>query len=271
MARKYSTKKSVYATIDQITRGICHELGEGVERYEQYLHWALKAHGDWHMDQAREVKTVICELNSYKAIAWPVDYVDWTKVGIKCNNQILTFVNDDFMSFPMDKDADNVPDVDPECVEITDETDITTNGWAINGQGYYYYNLFNEKGQDQGKLWGLTAKDNYMGYFRVNSEREEIQFRSRFTNLTQVYLEYISDGYEPCKETLVHPYAASLIAYFVHWQRLKHTKPYIRGQVNDAKGDYWEEHDRVNGRQFNLTVEDILDAHRDGYYLIPRT
>ncbi len=268
MAREIDTKKAVYDTINNVVKGVCLDLLEGEERYEQYLHWALKAHRDWHMDQAKEVKTVICQLNSYKAIDWPVDYIDWTKVGIKCGNQILTFVNDDFMSFPIDSDADLVPDEDAECIDVTDTADVL--GSSIAGQGYYYYNTLNEKGQDLGKLWGLTAKDNFLGYFRVNTERQQIQFRSRFTGLTEIYLEHISSGYNPCEETLVHPYAAQLISLFIHWQRVKFKRPYIRGEVNDAKLNYWEEFERVNGRQFDLTVEDILDVSRSGYSLIPK-
>lgn len=270
MAREHSTKKHVYETIDSIVGGVCKDYEEGLERYEQYLHWALKAHKDWRMDQAKEVKTALITLNAYKAIDWPVDYIDWTKVGVKCGNQILTFVNDDWMSFPFDStDVGTEPDLDPECIDVTDTQDLLSNGYAIDGQGYYYYNLFNEKGQALGKLYGLTSKDNYLGYFRINREREQIQFRSRFTNLKQIYLEYISNGYSPCAETLVHPYAAGLIALFVHWQRAKFTRPYPRGQVIEHKQDYWEEFDRVNGRQFNLTVEDILDVSRDGYTLTP--
>lgn len=268
MARELSTKKKVYETIDQVVRGVCKDLEEGLERYETYLHWALKAHKDWHLDQAKEVKTVLLDLNAYKAVDWPDDYVDWTKIGIKYGNQLLTFVHDDYMSFPLDSDdTGNDPDLDADWEDVTDILD--SNLVSQDTGGYYFYNNISPHGEDPGRLFGLTAKDNYLGYFRINREREQIQLRSRVSNLTTIYLEYIANGYNPCGESFVHPYAAHLISLFVHWQRLKHKRPYNRGQVQDAKDDYWQEYDRVCSRMFDLTVEDILECSRSGYTLLP--
>ena len=261
-------KKKTYDTIDNIVKGVCMDLGEGLERYEQYLHWALKAHKDWHLDAAKEVKSKIIEINSYKAAPLPDDFVDWTKVGIKCGNFILTFTHDDNMPFPIDSTGDYIPDEDKHCIDVNDQSVVEALGSNAGGIGYYFYNL-NSKGQDLGRLYGLTAKDNYIGYFKVNKEREEIQFTTRITNLKKIYLEYISNGYEPCGESLVHPYVAELITLYIHWQRLKYSKTSQRWQILDAKENYWQEYDRVSARMFDLTVEDILDAWRDGYTQIP--
>lgn len=260
--------KNTYDTIDNVVKGVCADLGEGLERYAQYLHWALKAHKNWHLDQAKEIKTAEITLTPYKAIALPDDFVDWTKVGIRCGNTILTFTQDNYMPFPRDTDGDIIPNVDEDCASFDaqdpGELDLTRGGQFSN----YYYNL-NEKGQDTGHLFGLTAKDNWQGYFRLNKEREEIQFRSKITNLTTIYLEYISNGYDPCGESLVHPYAAHLISLWVHWQRKKHNKLSARWEVQDARQDYIDEFNDVQYRIFDLDVEEILEAWRDGYNLLP--
>jgi hypothetical protein len=263
--------KKTYETIDNIVKGVCMDLGEGEERYEQYLHWALEAHKDWHLDQAKEIKTVQIDLTPYKAAALPDDFVDWTKVGIKCGNTILTFAKDNYMPFPEDNDGDNVVDVDEDCprFDVGDYSVVDANGYSLNSFSHYYYNTLNDKGQDTGNLFGLTAKDNYQGYFRLNKEREEIQFRSRILNLETIYLEYISNGYNPCGMSYVHPYAAKLINLYVHWMRKKHNRLSARWQIDDAKTDYWQEHDRVSGRMFDLTAEDILEAWRSAYSLLP--
>lgn len=264
--------KNTYDKIDNVVKGVCTDLGEGEERYVQYLHWALEAHKDWHLDQAKEIKTIELDLTSYKAAELPDDYVDWTKIGIRCGNTILTFTHDEDMPFAKDQDGDNVPDVDENCpnFDVTDFSLVESAGAGLNSFAYYYYNLLNSKGQDYGKIYGLTAKDNYQGYFRVNKEREEIQFRSNIINLTTIYLEYISNGYEPCGESLVHPYAAKLITLYVHWMRKKHNKLSARWEVQDAKTEYWQEFDRVQYRMFDLSVDDILEHWRDSYTQLPK-
>jgi len=155
--------KKTYETIDNIARGVCMDLGEGLERYEQYLHWALQAHKDWHLDQAKEIKTVEIDLTTYKAAPLPDDFVDWTKVGIRCGNTILTFAADNYMPFAKDQDGDCINDADEDCpsLDVSDYSVVEGAGTQQQGFAYYYYNTLNSKGQDLGKLFGLSAKDNY--------------------------------------------------------------------------------------------------------------
>lgn len=264
--------KKTYETIDRVVRGMCMDLGEGLERYEQYLHWALEAHKDWHLDQAKEIKTMEIDLTDYKAAPLPDDFVDWTKIGIRCGNTILTFTHDENMPFAKDQDGDCEPDVDEDCpgFDVNSTEALQTLGSSEFSFSYYYYNLLNAKGQDQGKLYGMIAKDNFQGYFRINKEREEIQFRSRILNLKTIYLEYISNGYEPCGTSYVNPYAAKLLKLYAHWMRLKYNKLSARWEVVDAKEEYWAEFNRVQWRVFDLSVEDVLESWRDSFTLLPK-
>ncbi len=263
--------KHTYDKIDDIVKGVGTDLGEGEERYEQYLHWALEAHKDWHLDQAKEIKTIEIDLTQWKSAVLPDDFVDWTKVGIRCGNTILTFTHDENMPFAKDSDGDNIPDLDKDCpkFDVTDYSVVESSGAGLNSFAYYYYNLLNDKGQDYGKLYGLTATDNYQGYFRLNKERQELQFRSRVVNLKSIYLEYISNGYNPCGESYVHPYAGKLISLYIHWMRKKHNKLSARWEILDAKTEYWDEFSRVQWRMFDLSTEDILESWRDSLTLLP--
>lgn len=264
-------KKNTYDKIDIVVRGVCMDLDEGLERYEQYLHWALEAHKDWHLDQAKEVKTVELDLTSYKAVILPDDYVDWTKIGIRCGNTILTFTHDENMPFAKDQDEDNIIDVDKNCLnfDVSNLSVVESSGTGLNPFGYYYYNLLNAKGQDYGKIYGLEAKDNYLGYFRINKEREEIQFRSSVTNLKTIYLEYIGNGYTPCGESFVNPYASKMIKLYVHWMRKEYSKTSASWEVVRAEKNYWQEFEKVQYRLFDLSVEDILETWRDSYTQLP--
>jgi len=91
-------------------------------------------------------------------------------------------------------------------------------------------------------------------------------------SMDQIYLEYISNGYDPCGLSYVHPYVSQLIELYIHWQRLKHQgKNAIKWQVDNAKNDYWVEFDKVQSRYLNMTAEDYLDVFREGFILTPLT
>jgi len=251
-------KKKTYESIDNIVKGVCVDMGEGEERYEQYLHWALKEAKNWYLDFAREVKTIELPINDYLAVDLPDDYVDWTKIGIKSGNQILTFAHDTYMAQPQDTDSDNVPNKDIDLVPDSSEED-----------GNYFYNVINSHGENTGRMWGQSAKDNYLGYFKIDLEREQIQLRTKISSLKTIYLEFISNGYEACGQGYVHPYVSQLIELFIHWKRLKHNKYSASWQVRDARDDYEREFYRVQNRYSDLGVEDVLEVWREGYSLTP--
>lgn len=260
-------KKNTYVELIEIVRRVQKDLEEGTERTDTYLHWALEAHKDWHLHLGKEVKTVILPVTDWKAIELPNDYIDWTKVGIQNGDQIQTFVNDPNMALNFDKEertGDRLPNKNQQITDISYAEDgiVTPYGW-------YFYNLVDEKGADGQRVFGLAHKDNYLGYFRVNTERGEIQFRTQVSGLKNVYLEYIADGYNPCKNTLVHPEAVSLYKLYIHWMREKYKPNPTKWVVDNAKQDYWEEFDRVQFLMWDLTVEDILDVSWNAYSQVP--
>src|SRR5258706_50471 len=116
--------RQTYQTVEQIVDGVCLDLGEGMQRKEQYLHWALKEMERWKMDGAKEVKTVKLQLTAWKSIELPSDCIDWIKVGVQDGDVIKAFVNKNDIAVIQDTDGDNIPIVneDPQSLPIVDPT-----------------------------------------------------------------------------------------------------------------------------------------------------
>lgn len=255
-------------TLDSIVRGALMDIGAGLERYEQFLHWAIKGYQKFHFDLAQEVKTVQLDLTAWKAIQWPSDYVDWVMIGVRVNGMVRVFTNDDKIALYFDDATDDgTPDVQPVTDPFTFDptTNDPTNPFLPTT--FYFWGL-TPRGEDAGELYGLSVKGNGTGYYRVNPEREEIQFSPTIEPSTKIYLEYITSGYDANKATLVNVYAADLISQYMHWQRLKHSKA-PRLEVKMAMDDYYAEFNRVNTRVNKITVGDVLEAARDAYKLTP--
>lgn len=237
------------------------DIGGTMSRYEQFKHWAIEGYREFHFDLAQEVKTIRTTLTAWKAVELPVDFVDWVMIGYERDNNIQVFLNDERIPLPtIDEDEDGV--LDAPVVE-----EVTPNEQIPGGSPYYFWNL-SKYGEDKGELFGLTTKYNGIGYFKFNSERQEIQFNASIAADTTIYLEYISDGYDPTTATVVNVYAAKLIKAYIHLCRHKYAKSSTGQDKKMAEDDYYREFRKVQSRLQPITVADVLECARDGYKLI---
>jgi hypothetical protein len=251
-------KQRGFVTLDSVVRSYLMDIGAGMERYEQGKHWAVEGYRQFHFDHANEVKTVRLTMTAWKAIELPIDFVDWVLIGVEVDYQIRVMTNDNRISLyhPDEDEIDGLPD----------DRSLPSNATEDDTR-YFFYNL-TSRGEDSGQLYGLTANDNGVGYFKMNKERREIQLSPHIDASTPIYLEYISDGYDPCAQTMVNVYAARLIKLFIHWQRHEFSKSSTGMERERAKDMYDKELFKVQSRLCELTAADILEAHRDSYRLI---
>jgi len=269
---KHSPTKGMM-TVDQIVNSALTDISAGDERYEQFLHWAIEGYRDFIMDVSQEVKTVELSLTDWKAIEYPDDYIDWALIGIRCGEMVKVLTNDNNLALThtLDPTDDNNPTANTALCSIDDVDTDPTRLYYFYFQPtstYYWANTLNNKGQDQGKLWGLGVKDNGLGYYSDNKERREIQLSVRLNADTKIYLQYVADGYDPCNQTSVNLYAAKLLKYYIHMERVNFSK----ASKSDKKVEsdrYWDEHARVVQRIAPLTIDDVLEAARAGYIQTP--
>lgn len=258
---KEENKQRGFVTLDSIVRSAIMDLGAGMERYEQFKHWAIEGYRDFHFDMAQEVKTVQLSLTAWKAIELPIDYVDWARIGVVVNEMVDVFTNDQRISlYRPDANEDGV--IDPVVSPTT-----TTDPQTLVPGPIVFWGLRSSSGEDPGQLYGLLAKDNGVGRYKINRERREIQFDPSVASDTLIYLEYISDGIDPCNQTVVTLYAAKLIKLYIHWQRHRFAKSSTGAQVKSAEQGYWNEHYKVQNRIQKITVDDVLEVVRDAYTL----
>ncbi len=248
-----------FVTLDSIIRSALMDIGAGLERYEQFKHWSLIGYKDFHMDLAQEVKTVQLSLTAWKAVQLPNDYVDFVALGVVVDNRIRVFTSDDRISLYR-TDSDHDGEID--ALVTTEQPTIQ------DSVPFWFWNNRNANGEDVGQLYGLTVKDNGTGYYKINTERREIQFSPAVDGNTLIYLEYISDGVNPCEKTVVNVYAASLIRQFIHWQRLQYSKSANQAQIERARKEYYNEYSKVQSRLCKITVDDVLECARNSYRLI---
>lgn len=252
---------SGYCTVDSIVKSALADYGEGTtHKYDQFLHWALEALKDFHMDSAKEIKTTVLEMNSYNAIDFPSDFIDWCKVGIQVGDKIKTFGVNDKIAMHFDTTDCDTParNSEGDCNSLPSNCDSCG--------GYWFNNFVNEDGEILGRMFGIGGGENCLGYFRINKERRQILFDSSVTQ-TNIYLEYISTGFNPCEETVVNQYASKLIKFYIHWMRSIFKDGPNSGNANKWEEMYYNEYRLVRARLSDLTPEGVIEFSRKNYKL----
>jgi hypothetical protein len=249
-----------YYTVDSIVKGCLVDIGENTisSKYQRFLHWGLEAIADFHFDSAQEVKTEKLEMNDIKQVELPIDFVDLVKIGIQCGDRIKTFsVADNINLLHNTNDCGNPVAFDGCGCSVNS----LPSNYSDFG-GYYFFN-YNENGENLGGLYGVGGGYNSLGYYKIirNQSPGVIQFTSEVNN-TNVYLEYISTGFNPSEQTVVNPYAAKLIKEYIHWRRL-----WFAGDPRAQKAEemYYAEYNRVRHRLSDFSIKDVLELSRRYY------
>lgn len=159
--------------------------------------WALR---EFNLDSFQDVKTCLLDVTDRNTAIAPKDLVDWVKAGAKVGQYVVTLSLNENLSKIQRTDAD----VNGVRALLSQNL---PNGLDINSYGGYYF--YNYNGASLAGLGGgLPSK----GHFNIvqRDTYKEIILDYDF-NCSQLYLEYITDGFDPCGETVVNPYLADYI------------------------------------------------------------
>jgi hypothetical protein len=258
-------------TYSTITQCVSEALMDGQEsdvKKEQYTRFALKYFHELNFKKGNDIKTVSLNMKPWKAIELPNDCIDWITIGIQCGEDIKTFVKDTYETALLHQTDENgvkvanqpCPDYYPlEDWPVWDDTQVP---------------LFNltSLGEDPGRLFGLMVKDNGLGYFTENRNKDscEIQFRGQIPSDTKIYLQYLSSGINACGETLVHPYFKEYIIAGIHVERIRHGNKSEMWRLNDAKEELTRQFWLVQDYTWEWSAEDIIEILKSGYGLYPK-
>jgi hypothetical protein len=231
-----------YQDIDSIIRSYLADRGYNtLHRYIQFLKWGLDALKKWQVEGAQEVKTIPLQMDSKKAVRFPDDYMGYVKLGIRLNGRIVAFVRDDSIEANCNRDP---------------------HGDEVNTPEYEYkfMNCYGSDGR-RSEIKGYGRNHNGIGYFTVNETQREFQFSSDVKTGT-VYLEYISNGFNPNTETLVNTIAAESIRDYIHYceARFNPRLGDAAAETRERKNTYLESVDGAKAALSNLSLEGILEA-----------
>lgn len=259
--------QQVYRPLSEIVSEALLDSGDGVHWFERYMRWSIKYAEEIFSDGwCPQIKTVELSVLPWKAIALPADCYDYIAVGVRNGSDVMTFVHDRTIATVFDKDANGLQQANgtPEYLDDYVEDPVVSDTVVP------FYNLTNSLtplGENPGKLFGLLVKDNGLGYFTENKNKDvsELQFKFNVVAGTKVYLMYITSGFSPDGETMIHPDYAEYIVQGIHRER--------QSKSRDKSGLAWTEQEfqrqyyRMLDKKWIYSTEDIVEYLKSGYSL----
>jgi hypothetical protein len=163
--------------------------------------WSL-AMGLWHLrelklDAWQDVKTELLPITSRRTVTLPTGFVDWVKVGVPYGQYVITMgLNEDLNTLNR-----NQHDISPVAGLLKDNLPHGLDFSNYNGIGHSFSNY---NGSSIDSAGGGQAMK---GYFKVVERPgyKELLLDYDFT-ASEIYLEYITDGFDPCGETILNPH-----------------------------------------------------------------
>jgi hypothetical protein len=222
------------------------------------LSWAKYGLRELRLDCAQDVKTVLLDVTDRKTAKLPDGFVKYTKIGAPLGQYVLTLsLNDELNTLPRTTSSQSVAGLLSQHLP---------NG--LNFGQYEGYTFFNFNG---GSLFGIGGGLPSKGYFKVhnNGTCKELLLDYDYS-LPQVYVEYITDGLDPCTETIVHPFEVDYIIKFCDLKYEKKNNPKATNySINEAERDLFWAEKKVRARNNPLTPQDVINISRAEIRLTP--
>lgn len=245
-----------YYSLKALVEDVLDDRGESDHLFMKYLKWAYRALVELSLDVYQQPITCDLVMDDKRVVELPHNYVDWTKIALQIGDHLKTVgVNDDLVG---------QGSLD-ECRNTIEKVDINNfpNGIDYNNYGGYYF--FNYRGSN---LLAYGGGLLYQGHFKINDKTypKTIAFDSDVNN-TRVFLEYISNGVEPCEDSHVSPYHADYIRKFIDHEAEKRSSQRTEASIYRFKEDLRLAERRVRSRRNNLDKKTFLNLTRKYYRL----
>lgn len=223
--------------------------------HESWFQWFLEM-GLWHLrelklDVWQDIKTELLPVTDRKTVMLPPGFVDWTKVGVKVGQYIVTLgVNGKL------NELDRVPNSDDYVNGLLSQN--LPNGLNFNSYGGGYF--FNYNGSNLGCQSGFITK----GSFKVQGSGlyKEILLDYDYPH-NYVLLEYITDGFDPCGETCVDPYFSDYVKKGMEFSWEEEKEP-TRTEASIARRgrSFFDAECKVRARKNDLDPQTMLNLQR---------
>jgi hypothetical protein len=258
-------------TILSVAKTVAEDREEhGTHKLASYIQWAKKGYRRLNEDTLQQVRTTKLAMNAYNAVDLDEidDFVDWTKVGVQYGDKVFAMGQEDDIALYHNETDCGVLEKNPHRASYDDHINGTNLDPYMPNYFYGYYGLDVPPGLDANNCFQTSYGPPYKGYFRVNKERNQLQFSSN-VNVTEVYIEYISDGTCCDGATKIDSRCFDYLVLFTHYESIRNRRDVPIAEKQRMEGELFYELNRLKKIINPITKEDLVNAVRKGYRMDP--
>lgn len=223
-----------YTSLDEIIKGFLLQKGYSIHFYIDCLIYAKRCFEELHFDCLGNVNAEKITIDDDGRAELPDDYLDMIKIGIP-DGQFIR---------PMTRRT-GYSALPPE--------QVSTPGQYFNGL-FWIGNYYNDYNEHIGRFYG--ARSHGTETFKILPADGEVQFDLNL-GVSEVVIEYISDGTHIDNATKIIPYAKSTFEAYIDWKLKENSRAYSDGQAMLAMRKFEHERGILRGRLNPLTIQDI--------------
>ncbi len=204
--------------------------------------FALRGIREMGFDILKRIKATTLNVDANNTVAFPADYVDYTKIGI-IGSDGLIYVFGENKNFNLT----GTP------IVIDDDFNQNYDSYVFRE---YLYTTSN------GGMYGLGG-GNYSGQYRVDSQNNRFELSSDI-GATTVYLEYIADEALAASPT-IHVYAEQALRAYIYYHLIERRSSVPQGEKARARQEYYNERRLANSRLKAFSKEEALKTIRKNF------
>ncbi len=223
---------------------------------------------EFNLDICGQFKTVMLDVETNKTVVLPIDYINYSKIGIVNNiGEFVCLKRNDQMSgyhaIYLGEDNRNagVPVINS-----------FVNPFALNQYPYSSNWWFNYWANGSGfHLYGLDSGTRTIGTYKIEMGDNCILLNPDFA-YPQILLEYLCDGYDEGEgDYMVDSRTAEALLAWVRWQAaIDKPNKYNQGTIMMYRAEYFNEKRKAKMRVNGFNLAEFNDVIRRGTKLVPK-
>ena len=240
-------------TLDSIVKNILLKRGYSIHWYLDFLVYAKDALRELSFDlPILPLRISALPVNQDdNTVEFPEDYQDYTRVSAWVDGYIRPLVETNALQLVPNYDSEFAVQPYSDGVSIeSDSTQVSLFGWGANN--YWWATNWNVFGENLGRQFGGTG--GMYDTFRVDNGRKQFRINENL-EITNIVLEYISDGMDADSATHINSYAQFAIEAFCMWQFYLHNRTYTQSEANNMQQSFNFEVIKLRARLSDLSLD----------------
>ncbi len=260
-------------TLDQVVREYIIEKNDDTQHnYARLLQLSIHGLRELTMDVSGSPKIIGLTIKDDLTVDLPKDYIKYIKIGV-CGpgGEVSAMGLNNNMCLPRSSDECGNPKIaiqTPKNSSVVSQSDINF--------GFVGANQFSEglsdnfrNGELVGRIFGIGGGQNAIGQYRIDTERNKIQFGGGLAS-THIVMEYLADVSAVDGNYMIHPYLVECLKCYIAWASIRRINSVNGGDKEMARRDYYNER-RIAGERFsNFTIEEAMSMTRKAFKLAPK-